>query len=228
MKLGVDENVVPLAAWQRAVSQLHAGARAEVARPTALALRAVDGLRGLSGQPDDAVAAGYPGGRLGEALHDVARLVKARLGLRVAAVESGGWDLHAGAGTADAGAMRDRLFELAQALVAFANELAEDFGRVTLVTVSEFGRRAAENGSAGTDHGRGTAALVLGGSVRGGRVYGRWPGLGDGRLVDGDLAVTTDYRSVLAEVLSARLRATSTGGVFPDFRPAPLGLVNPR
>ena len=228
MRLSLGEDVVPLGSWQQAISQLHAGAEPEVTRPTSLALRAVGGLRSLSGQPDDPLAAGYPGGRLGEALHDVARLVKNRLGLRVAAVETGGWDLHVNAGRTDGGPMHDRLRELGQALAAFANELGGDFGRVTVVTVSEFGRRAAENGSFGTDHGRGTASLVLGGAVRGGRVYGRWPGLAPDRLVDGDLAITTDVRSVLAEVLTARLRASSTTGAFPDFRPSTLGLVNPR
>jgi len=228
MRLSLGEDVVPLGTWQRALSQLHTGAKPEVSRPTSLALRAVSALRPLSGQADDAVAAGYPGGRLGEALHDVARLVKNRLGLRVAAVETGGWDLHVNAGRTDGGPMHDRLRELGQALAAFANELGGDFGRVTVVTVSEFGRRAAENGSFGTDHGRGTASLVLGGAVRGGRVYGRWPGLAPDRLVDGDLAITTDVRSVLAEVLTARLRASSTTGAFPDFRPSTLGLVNPR
>ena len=223
-KLSVSEDVVPLAAWQRAIGQLHADARAQVARPTVTALRGVTVLRPLA---DDAAKDDgddeYPDGALGDALRDVARLVRAGVGLRVVTVDAGGWDLHAGAGRVDGGAMRDRLQELAQALAAFRGDLGGDFDRVTVVTVSEFGRRAAENGSGGTDHGRGNAALVFGGSVRGGRVYGRWPGLAGDRLADGDLAVTTDYRSVLAEVLDARLGVGPA--VFPGFSPARLGLV---
>jgi uncharacterized protein (DUF1501 family) len=226
-RLGAGDDAVPLAAWQRAVGELHASASPEVARPTSWALRGVGALRPIADQPGDAVGAGYPAGDLGEALHDVARLVRAGVGLRVAAVDAGGWDMHLNAGTADGGPMRDRLQELSQALAAFGNDLGPDFGRVTVVTLSEFGRRAAENGSGGTDHGRGNAVLVLGGPVRGGRVYGRWPGLGGDRLVDGDLAGTTDYRSILAEVLSTRL-GVAASAVFPDFRPATLGLVNGR
>jgi uncharacterized protein (DUF1501 family) len=228
MRLTLGEDVAPLAAWQRGMAALHAGAPPAVSRPTSLGLRAVGGLRPLSGQPDDARSAGYPGGRLGEALHDVARLVRARVGVRVAAVDVDGWDLHAGAGRAGGGPMHDRLRELSEALAAFAGELGDDLGRVTLVTLSEFGRRAAENGSGGTDHGHGTAVLVLGGAVRGGRVHGRWPGLRESDLVDGDLAVTTDVRSILAEILTARLAVSAVSTVFPDFRPSPLGLVSPR
>jgi uncharacterized protein (DUF1501 family) len=214
--------------WQRATSALFRGAKAEATRPTTAGLRALGGLGDLAGQPADAVAAGYPGGGPGVALHDVARLVRAGVGVRVATLDVDGWDFHADAGRHDAGPLRDRLDELARALAAFVIDLGGDFGRVTLVTLTEFGRRAAENGSGGTDHGHGTAALVLGGAVRGGRVYGRWPGLADDRLANGDLAGTTDYRSILAEVLDQRLRVSSTGPVFPGFRPVPLGLVNPR
>lgn len=227
MNLSVSEEVVPLAAWQRAIGQLHADARPQVARPTSAALRGVATLRPLADRAaDDEGEDAYPEGPLGDALRDVARLVKADVGLRVVTVDADGWDLHAGAGRVDGGALRDRLQVLAQALATFRGDLGDDFDRVTVVTVSEFGRRAAENGSGGTDHGRANAALVFGGSVRGGRVYGRWPGVAGDRLVDGDLAVTTDYRSVLAEVLSARLGVGSA--VFPGFSPARLGLVEGR
>jgi uncharacterized protein (DUF1501 family) len=100
--------------------------------------------------------------------------------------------------------------------------------RVTLVTISEFGRRVRQNGSGGLDHGYGNAMFVLGGGVKGGRVYGRWPGLGPARLVDGDLAVTTDYRSVIAEILQKRCGVGSTAGVFPGVKPSALGLVASR
>ena len=99
---------------------------------------------------------------------------------------------------------------------------------VTLVTLSEFGRRVAENGSRGADHGQGNTVLVMGGGVQGGRVHGAWPGLGKADLDDGDLAVRTDYRSVLAELLSVRCGVSDLSSVFPGFRPTPLGLAKPR
>jgi uncharacterized protein (DUF1501 family) len=113
-------------------------------------------------------------------------------------------------------------------VAAFAAELGDGLGRVTLVTLTEFGRRAAENGSGGTDHGLGSAVLVLGGGVRGGRVLGHWPGLDAHRLVDGDLAATTDHRSILAEVLTDRLGVADTGTVFPGFTPRHVGLFRGR
>jgi uncharacterized protein (DUF1501 family) len=142
-------------------------------------------------------------------------------------VDSAGWDLHANAGDGVAGRMREKLVELGRALAAFADELGDDLDRVTVVTMTEFGRRVAENGSGGTDHGLGTACLVLGGAVRGGRVLGRWPGLGADQLVDGDLAGTTDYRSILAELLASSFGLRSTAEVFPGFTPEPVDLIRP-
>jgi len=223
VKVVVKQADVPIAAWQDGFGELLRGPRAELSRPAAAALRGVADL-GRAGS-GTAVEAGYPAGALGEALHDVARLVRADAGLRVATVDSRGWDLHAGAGRAGDGPMHDNLLELSRALAAFGAELDDDFGRVTLVTLTEFGRRAAENGSGGTDHGVAAAALVLGGTVRGGRVLGRWPGLADDQLVDGDLAVTTDHRSVLAEILGTRLGVTDLRGVFPGFTPQAVGVV---
>jgi uncharacterized protein (DUF1501 family) len=94
-----------------------------------------------------------------------------------------------------------------------------------VATISEFGRRVVENGNVGLDHGYGNAMLLLGAGVRGGRVHGRWPGLGAGKLVDGDLAVTNDYRSVLAEVVRSRFPETDVSKVFPDFMPETLGTM---
>jgi uncharacterized protein (DUF1501 family) len=172
----------------------------------------------------------YPDTELGAALRDVARLVKAQVGLMTACVDSGDWDLHENLGTAVEGQkMYDRLHRLALALAAFAADLGPAWlGRVTLVTISEFGRRVAENGSKGLDHGYGNAMLVLGGGVRGGRVYGRWPTLSPARLVAGDLAVTTDYRSVIGEILQKRCSVSSPASVFPNVKPSTLGLVTPR
>jgi uncharacterized protein (DUF1501 family) len=223
VRLVVKQADVPIAAWQDGFGELVRGPRGEVTRPIGTALTGVADLGRVSS--GDAVEAGYPAGALGEALHDVARLVRADAGLRVATVDFGGWDLHAGAGRAGDGPMHDNLLELSRALAAFGAELDDDFGRVTLVTLTEFGRRAAENGSGGTDHGVAAAALVLGGTVRGGRVLGRWPGLADDQLVDGDLAVTTDHRSVLAEILGTRLGVTDLRGVFPGLTPKAVGVV---
>jgi len=226
VRLVVKQADVPIAAWQDGFGELVRGPRGELSRPAAAALRGVADL-GRAGS-GTAAEAGYPAGALGEALHDVARLMRADAGLRVATLDSRGWDLHAGAGRAGEGPMHDNLLELSRALAAFGAELRDDFGRVTLVTLTEFGRRAAENGSGGTDHGLASAALVLGGAVRGGRVLGRWPRLDPDRLVDGDLAATTDHRSILAEVLAARLGVTDLGAVFPGFTPKALGLVRAR
>jgi uncharacterized protein (DUF1501 family) len=121
--------------------------------------------------------------------------------------------------------MATNLARLAAALLAFAKDLGPDLDRVVLVTVSEFGRQVAENGSGGVDHGRGTAMLVLGGGVRGGTVHGSWPGLDADALDGGGLAVTTDQRSVLGEILLRRCGVTALGTVFPGFTVAPIGVV---
>jgi uncharacterized protein (DUF1501 family) len=172
-------------------------------------------------------AASYPNTDLGNALKDVARLVKADVGLRTATLDCGDWDMHEDLGTAVAGKRYyDNLSALATALAAFAADLGPaGMRKVTLVTISEFGRRAGQNGSGGLDHGYGNAMLLLGGNVNGGKVYGRWPGLASAQLVDGDLAVTTDYRAVIAEVLRTRCGLTDVASVFPGVTTSTLGLV---
>ncbi len=214
---------VPLEAWQEGLAVLHDGERPEVSGTTHLGLRAARSLQGLP------AGGTYPEGRLGAQLADVARLVKADLGLRVATVDVGGWDMHSGLGTAEPGRwMYDQVAELSAALAAFAADLGPALDRVCLVTLSEFGRRVQQNGSGGVDHGYGNAVLVMGGGVRGGKVHGRWPGLAEGQLEAGDLAVTTDYRDVLAELLSVRCGVPSAAStVFPGLRAAPLGLARP-
>nr|WP_221375726.1 DUF1501 domain-containing protein [Actinoplanes polyasparticus] len=165
--------------------------------------------------------ASYPDTELGRALRDVARLIKAEVGLTTATVDVGDWDMHENLNRR----MPGQLADLAAALAAFATDLGPDgLNRVTLVTISEFGRRVAENGSAGLDHGYGNAMFLLGGHVNGGKVHGRWPGLAPVKLVGGDLAVTTDYRSVIADALRTRCGMTDTAAVFPGVRPASLGL----
>jgi uncharacterized protein (DUF1501 family) len=165
---------------------------------------------------------------LGHSLAQVAQVARAGVGLEVACVAMGGWDTHEGMGGAAGGYMHDQVARLGNALAAFAADLGPLMASTTIVTMSEFGRRVAQNGSHGVDHGHGNAMLVLGGGIRGGKVYGRWPGLAPKQLDDGDLRVTTDYRDVLGEVVRRRLGGRSLGSVFPDHRPRELGLARQR
>ncbi|GAB6899706.1 DUF1501 domain-containing protein [Kineosporia succinea] len=214
------------ARWTKALSGLHAGAPSAIAAPAAATLSAT-ATTAKMGAYKPANGAVYPkNSAVGDSLRDVARMIKAGVGLQVACVDEGDWDMHAGMGTADKGWMHDHLNDLALALAAFATDLGSRFRKVTVVTLSEFGRRVGENGSGGVDHGHGNAVLLLGGGVNGGKVHGRWPGLSSSQLVDGDLAGTTDYRAVLGEILQKRCGAGSLTGIFPGFKGAPaMGLV---
>ncbi len=156
----------------------------------------------------------YPMTDFGLALRQTATLIKAEIGLEVAAIDLGGWDTH----FAQSGIQANLLKDLSAGLAAFHAEMAGQSGNLTVVTMSEFGRRAAENGSLGTDHGHGSMMMVVGGHVNGGQVHGQWPGLAAGQLVGpGDLAVTTDYRDVLGEILQKRLNNTAINEIFPSY-----------
>jgi uncharacterized protein (DUF1501 family) len=215
---------------ERALEELHAdveGPTADRARGTLRVVRRLAGQTGAAYAPGK--GATYPGTDFARALSEVARLIRANVGLEAACVDLGGWDMHTGLGTADNGAMATQLTVLAQGLAAFYRDLGSRMRSVTVVTMSEFGRTFHENGSNGTDHGFGNAMLVLGGGIRGRKVYGRWPGLRKDQLDRmGDLKVTTDYRDVLAEIVSVRMRNPRLSKVFPGFRPRPLGLADPR
>lgn len=215
----------PMAAALRAMYATAPPLLAGPARAADAALTATAGLRGTAYAP--ANGAGYPATDLGQALRDVARLIKADVGLATAAVDSGDWDMHEGLGTAVKGQrMYDNLADLAAALAAFAADLGPaGMARVTLVTVSEFGRRVQENGSRGADHGHGNTMLLLGGGIRGGKVYGTWPTLAPGALVAGDLAATTDYRAVIGEILQKRCGFGALDEVFPAVSPSSFGLA---
>lgn len=167
----------------------------------------------------------YPRSAFGAALRQIAQLVKSDVGLEVAFAESGNWDHHANQGAAT-GQLAGRLDDLARGMAALVRDLGDRMHDVVILTMSEFGRAVVENGSRGTDHGHGNAMMVLGGGVRGGHVYGRWPGLAPEQRYEGrDLAVTTDFRSVFAEVLRGHLGLTDTSTVFPGFTAGrPLGL----
>ena len=159
----------------------------------------------------------YPRGRLGDSLRQIAQLIKAGLGMEIAFADMGGWDTHVNQGN-DQGQLAQRLTELGQALSAFATDLGERMRDVCVLTMSEFGRTVRENGTGGTDHGHGTAMLVLGGTVAGKRVAGRWPGLAqDARYEGRDVAVTTDFRDLFGEILTRHLGARDLSAVFPGY-----------
>jgi uncharacterized protein (DUF1501 family) len=155
----------------------------------------------------------YPNGGFGSQMREVAQLIKAGVGLEVACIDIGGWDHHNQLNPS----LTPLLQEFADALGAFRKDLGARMANVTVVTMTEFGRRAYENASAGTDHGIGGVMFAFGGGVVGGRVYGDWPGLRSNELLDGNLSITTDYRSVLAELLAKRTGNPEARTVFPEF-----------
>ena len=215
---------------ERALAELHSGFRhasATQAKETLRSIRQLAARRGKTYVP--AEGATYPATEFGRALQEIAQLIKARVGLEAACVDLGGWDMHSGMGTTENGLMATQLDELASGLGAFYTDLGALMATTTIVTMSEFGRTVAENGSQGTDHGYGNAMFVMGGGIRGGKVYGRWPGLAKDKLdKQGDLVVTTDYRDVLAEVVRQRMRNGRLSEVFPRYRPRAIGFADPR
>ncbi len=195
-----------------------------------LVFETVDMLQSLNAASyAPANGADYPADDMGfgMGLKQIAQLIKANVGLEVACIDLGGWDTHENQGTRD-GYFANLLNILGRGLNAFYTDMQDYMSGVSVVTMSEFGRRVQENASAGTDHGHGNFMLLMGGGVNGGRVYADWPTLAPEALNDGDLSITTDYRSVLAEVVAQRLKNPALDQVFPGFTPTPLGLVVPR
>lgn len=169
--------------------------------------------------------AAYPDTDFGSGLRQIAMLIRAQVGLEVAAIDLGGWDTHFAQGTND-GHMPGLLTELAAGMSALYTDLTAVRSRLTVVVMTEFGRRLRENGSLGTDHGHGGLMMLMGGNVVGGKVLGEWPGLEPELLFGpGDLAVTTDYRDVLGEVCRLRLKNPAIGEIFPDHSPQRSGFV---
>ena len=163
----------------------------------------------------------YPGGGFGNAMRSTAALIRADIGIEAVQIDLGGWDTHSAQGPLNGG-MAQLMQQFAGALAAFHTDMnaANRINRITVVAMSEFGRVARENASQGTDHGHGNAMFVMGGSVVGGRVMRNWPGLAAGQLYEGqDLAVTIDYRNVLAEIVSKRLANPNLDLVFPTHTP---------
>jgi uncharacterized protein (DUF1501 family) len=195
---------------------------------TTTAAEAFDAMRRLAatsrGPYVPATGVTYPRSPFGQALQEIARLAKADVGLEIAFAESTQWDHHANEGGAT-GQIANRLDDFARGLAALAQDLGDRMADTVIVTMSEFGRAVAQNGSGGTDHGHGNAMFVLGGAVKGGHVYGRWPGLAPEQRHDGrDLAITTDFRDVFAELVVRHLGAdpATAAAVFPGYavRPA--------
>ena len=179
---------------------------------------AIDLLRKANpGQYRPAARAQYPAGPLAQKLKQMAQLIKAEIGVEVVFVDSGGWDDHVNEGGTN-GLLANRLRRFSGSLAAFYQDLGDRMEDVAVVCISEFGRTARENGNGGTDHGHANVVFAMGGSIKGGKVYGAWPGLSRDRLFEGrDLAMTTDFRDVLADLLVRHLDCRNVEGVFPGF-----------
>ena len=218
-----------LARRRRALEDMYAeveGVLGESARNTFSTIDLLDEIDFDSYLP--AGGASYPGDELGQALRSTAALIRAEVGVEAVSVDLSGWDTHDFQAPLD-GQMSVVMASLAQGLAAFHQDLdGADQRNYVVVVMSEFGRNAFENGSLGTDHGHGGVMMTLGGHVAGGRVVTEWPGLAPGQLFEEqDLAITIDYRDVLAEILTKRLDNGDIGAVFadPSYSPVDRGIV---
>ncbi|HEX6163236.1 MAG TPA: DUF1501 domain-containing protein [Vicinamibacterales bacterium] len=217
---GTDDFAVADMSARTSFEELYAAAQQDQAlRSTAG--DAFDAMKTLArktaGQYRPANGAAYPRSPFGQAMREIARLAKSDVGLEIAFAESTQWDHHVNEGAAT-GQIANRLDDFSRGVAALALDLGDRMADTVILTMSEFGRAVAENGSRGTDHGHGNAMLVIGGGVRGGSVYGKWPGLSvDDRFEGRDLAVTTDFRDVFAEVVTKHLGASrqTIAAVFP-------------
>ena len=168
----------------------------------------------------------YPTTSFGNSLKQIAQLMKANLGVEAAFSDIGGWDTHQNQGNVN-GQLANKLKEFSESIAAFWRDMGDDAENITLVTMSEFGRTARQNGTGGTDHGHANVMFVLGGSVKGGKVYGKWPGLANEQLNEGrDLAVTTDFRNVLGEAAFKTLGSRNMDAVFPGAKVNPANFLN--
>ncbi len=182
-------------------------------------LRAMNDLAKITASAyKPANGAKYPDTTFGKSMLAIAQLIKSGIGVEVACADLGGWDTHVQQGGAE-GQQARLADDLAQSIAAFYTDMGDEMKRATLVTMTEFGRRVQENSNRGTDHGHGSAMFVMGDNINGGRVYGEWPGLGKDNLYGpGDLAVSTDFRDVLGEIVQKRLANQNLAGVFPNYK----------
>ena len=203
----------------RSLAAMWGTSRSPLAPALRSAMAAVKDIAPAQAQSDHTST--FPDTDLGKALSSVSRTIRGDIGVSLVTVDQGDWDMHTDLGTLTWGRMRSNASELAEAIAAFFADLGSHAERVTLVTISEFGRRVVENNNYGLDHGWGNVMFLVGAGVRGG-YHGTWPGLS--KPLDADLTVTTDYRSVLAEVVATRTPA-STATVFPGFAPTRVGAM---
>jgi uncharacterized protein (DUF1501 family) len=165
--------------------------------------------------------ADYPRSPFGQALRQIAQLTKSNVGLEVAFADVGGWDTHVNQGAAQ-GQLANKLDDFSRAIAALVADLGDRMEDTVILTMSEFGRAVNENGNRGTDHGHGNAMMVIGGNVRGGHVYGKWPGLAAEQRYEGrDLAVTTDFRDVFGEIIARHLGVSNPSAIFPGYNVQP-------
>ncbi len=203
------------------LEQMWSGDTSRMGRALRGAVAAMDELAPATAAADN--SARYPKSDLGRSLATLAQTLRGGIDARLVTIDSGSWDHHTGVGTPSSGRFLGCIDDLSKSLAAFFGDLGAVRPRVTLVTISEFGRRVVENSSMGLDHGWGNAMLVAGAGVSGGRYYGRWTGLVN--ALDADVPVTTDYRSVLAEIVAARFPYASTSKVFPQFTRERVGFM---
>lgn len=209
---------------RNALEAMYSPGKDEVAHAGRETLKVLATLDKLDPQRQKALnGAVYPETDLGSGLKQVATLVRAKVGLEIACLDSFTWDTHVAQGTT-VGWFPTMVTDLGNSLAAFVKDMGRDMNHVTVVVMSEFGRRIAENTGLGTDHGHGGAMLLMGAGVKGGRVHAKWPGLKDG-VGPGDLAVTTDYRDVLSEVLEKRLKGASVPDIFVGHQRSSVGLI---
>jgi uncharacterized protein (DUF1501 family) len=165
--------------------------------------------------------ANYPRSPFGNALLQISQLIKSDVGIEVAFADVGGWDTHANQGSSK-GQLANRFQDFSQGIAALYKDLGDRMRNVVIVTMTEFGRTIRQNGSGGTDHGHASCLFVLGGPVKGGKVYGKWPGLSTDQLYEArDLALTTDFRDVFSEIAGRHMGARNLNSIFPGFNPSP-------
>jgi uncharacterized protein (DUF1501 family) len=209
-----------MSTYLEAVEELYSSRSDHLGRVSRSALEAIrlggSVLDPSSYTPDP--AADYGDSEFGRSLRAVAQMIKADVGVEVAAVDLAGWDTHTNQGDGDTGELANALGTLDRGLQAITVDLGSLLDRVVIIVMTEFGRTAEQNGSGGTDHGHGASVFVLGGRVQGGRIYGDWPGLKSHQLYEArDLAVTTDYRRILGEALESHMECRALELVFPDY-----------
>lgn len=210
----------------QALETLYTGFTHPITQQAATTLNALETAAVIQSNPYTP-GTGYPANGFSTALKDIARMIKANVGVRVACVDLGGWDMHTNLGTIDSGDMKRLLIPLGQALAAFANDLGTALDRTTVVTMTEFGRRVRENANAGTDHGHGSVAMLLGAGLKLKTIAGTWHGLAPEVLVQGDVPGSNDFRNLLGEILIKRFGLTTTNlsRIFPQHTYQPIGAL---